>query len=30
MYIKYRIVLRKRENDAKILKEVEKKMMGEE
>lgn len=29
LYIKYRIVLRKREKDEKILKEVEKKMMGE-
>jgi hypothetical protein len=29
-YIKYRIVLRKRERDDKILKEVERKMSGEE
>lgn len=30
MFIKYRIVLRKMENDEKIRKEVQKKMMGEE
>jgi hypothetical protein len=30
MYIKYRIVLRKKQTDAQIIKEVEKKMMGEE
>jgi hypothetical protein len=30
MYIKYRIVLRKRQSDAQIIKEVEKKMSGEE
>lgn len=29
MYIKYRIVLRKKQTDAQIIKEVEKKMMGE-
>ena len=30
LFIKYRIVLRKRQTDAQIIKEVQKKMMGEE
>jgi hypothetical protein len=30
LYIKYRIVLRKRQSDAQIIKEVEKKMMSDE
>lgn len=30
MYIKFRVVLRKKQTDAQIIKEVQKKMMGEE